>query len=214
MLQDAVLRIGQTRVVGVEDLASGRYVEVVDGARVPRQLEHQVQPGADHSRLGTLLAGALEPIHLTLRRGADRLGQVSGVQSRAIPVGDALVAVAELAADGGHLLAQDMLALGLGQVVGDVGLDVATDLQLRQQLAGPTHHQLQARLDVEGLQDLHPLGEIEVGDECGGVGQRAGIGDATQRFGDAAAAAQLQHRLDGRAVLAGEFPGARRGGRL
>ena len=67
------------------------------------------------------------------------------------------------------------------------------------------------------LQQLDLLLVVEVGRVAGGVGERAGLGDAAQERGDAAVvAAQLEDLLDDRAVLALELAGlaVRRAGRV
>ena len=67
VLDDAVLHVVETGVVGVEDRARVTDVELLVGARAPRDLEHGVEPGADPPVLGALLAGALEPVDLARR---------------------------------------------------------------------------------------------------------------------------------------------------
>ena len=63
-LDDPRLHVVESVVVGVEHGAHVGEVEVVVAARVPRQLEDAVEPGADPAVLGRLRAGALEPVDL------------------------------------------------------------------------------------------------------------------------------------------------------
>ena len=64
VLDDAILDVVQTGVVGVEHRPGLADVEPVIGPLAPRQLEHGVEPGADPAVLGALLAGALQLVDL------------------------------------------------------------------------------------------------------------------------------------------------------
>ena len=76
--------------------------------------------------------------------------EVSGL--RAVVVERVVVALAELLADRGHLLAQQELALGLVHALGDVVADALGHHQLGERLARPRQHQLQPLVDVDGLE--------------------------------------------------------------
>ena len=155
-LDDAVLHVVEAVVVGVEHCARRGEVELVVGAGAPRQLEHPVEPGADPAVLGRLLARPLEPVDLLVDEVARpcRPGAVELVELRAVLADDVVVALAELLADGGQLLAQQELALLLVDALGDVGADLLGHLQLGQVVLGPVGDQLDALLDVDGLQHL------------------------------------------------------------
>ena len=62
VLDDPVFHVVEPGVVGVEDGARVTNFELVVGARAPWDLERGVDPRTDSSVLGTLLAGALEPV--------------------------------------------------------------------------------------------------------------------------------------------------------
>jgi hypothetical protein len=164
--------------------------------------------------LGALLAGPLQPADLALDRGADRLGHLALLDLPAVGVEHAVavLVLAELLADGGELLAEDELALGLLHALGDVLADAVLQLDLGEGVAGPGEDLLQPLLDVDGLQHLDLLLEGEVGGVDGGVGDLAGVGHAAQQLGDLLGAAGLQDVLHHRAVLARELEGPVAGG--
>ena len=76
----------------------------------------------------------------TSREGgrADRLGQVGLLDAGAVVVGALRLALAQLLADRGELLAQQELALGLLHALADVLADLLGDLLLGEVLAWPT----------------------------------------------------------------------------
>ena len=218
-LDDAVLDLLEAVVVGVEDGPGIGQVEVVVGARGPRQLEHRVQPGLDPAVLGVLRRHALELVDLLLDRGGHALGQLVGDlgESRPVRVGGLALVVAQLLADRRHLLAQQELALGLLHAVGDVAADALGQLELGEGLLGPGQDLLDPLGDVGRLQQLDLALDVEVGPPAGRVGQRAGLVDARQQvveapttdvLGDGAErgpqlAAQLEGALGGLALLDG-----------
>jgi hypothetical protein len=211
VLDDAVLHVVEAGVVGVEDGPGLGDVEVVLGALAPGDLEHRVEPADDPAVLGALLAGALQLVELTfdgdpgrLRQGLD-LGSVLGDGAFAVAV------LTQLLADGGHLLAQQELTLGLLHAVGDVGLDALLERQVGEGLPGPAQDLLQAGLDVDRLQHLHLLLEGEVGRVAGGVGHGAGVGDAAQGLGQPTGAPVVEDVLDDGPVLPGQLARSGRG---
>src|SRR5215211_6325733 len=113
VLEDAVLHVLEAGVVGVQDPPGLGDVQGVLGLLAPGELGHGVEPGPDPAVLGALLAGPLQPADLALDGGPDALGHLA--LGDLGPVGvDAVLAVlalAELLADGGQLLAEDELAL-------------------------------------------------------------------------------------------------------
>ncbi len=112
-------------------------VVAVLGRDVPGQLEHGVEPGADPGGLGVLLAGALELVDLLEQRRAHVVGHVGGLDPGAVVVGALGLALAELLADRGELLAQQELALRLLHPLADVLADLVGDLRLGEVVAGP-----------------------------------------------------------------------------
>ena len=99
--------------------------------------------------LAALLAEALEAAELLLGLLADVVGHAGLLDLRAVLLDDGRVVVAELAADGVHLLAQEVLALLLLGAGLDVVADAAADLQLGQALALDLDRAREALGDVE-----------------------------------------------------------------
>ena len=122
-------------MVGVQDLACGRDVAVVLGADVPRELEHGVQPRADPPCLRALIAGALQPTDLAHRRLEDLLGEVGGLDAGPVVIGSVGLALTELLADRGELLAQQKLSLALLHPLVHVTADALGDVELCEMLA-------------------------------------------------------------------------------
>ena len=78
--------------------------------------------------------------------------------------------------------------------------------------ARPEQRELEARLDIGRLQQLHTLLHRELGHVRGHVGELAGVVDPREHVGHAAGAAVLEDGLDHGPVLLGELTGTR--GRL
>ena len=91
-------------MVVVEHLTRPREVEQIVGALAPRQGEHAVEPRADPARLGVLRTAAVETVYLGLDGGAHLVGQRQRGRLGAV-VARTFLALAELLADGGELLA-------------------------------------------------------------------------------------------------------------
>ena len=197
-LEDALLHLVEAFVVGVEHRARLAEVAVLVGELAPRQLEHRVEPVADPRVLGVLLTHALEPVELLVDRGAHRVGQRQVGELGAVLRDGVVVALAELLADRVHLAAQQHLALLLVEVVAHLGADLVLQLEVGEHLARPRDRELEARLDVDRLEQLDALLHREVGRVRGRVGQRAGLVDTGEHVGDAARAAVLEHALDRR----------------
>ncbi len=186
ILDDAVLHLVETRVIGVEDGARFGHVELVFGDLAPRELEHAVEPGADPALLGALPVAALEPIDLAvdLRAHLLRQRQLGGLG--AVVVGRLVVTVAELLADGGHLLAQQEVTLRLVHPLGNVVADALGHHQLGQRLAGPLEHELQPFVDVDCLEDPDLRIDVLIGPRRHRVGQRSGVEHRAEDLGQPA----------------------------
>ena len=102
-------------------------------------------------RLGALVAGALELADLAQRRLADVVGQVGGLDPGAVVVGAVGLALAELLADRGELLAQQELALALLHALADVLADLVGDLDLGEVLPGPLDQRASAASSTSGV---------------------------------------------------------------
>ena len=103
---------------------------------------------------------------------------------RAVAVRGGAVVLAELLADRLHLAAQDVLALLLCSAGLDVLADAQADLQLGKPFALQAHRQLEPRDDVDGLEQLHLVGEVDVGCIGSRIRERAGRGDRAHEGAD------------------------------
>ena len=103
----------------VKHLARGAHVERFFRARVPRQLETNVQIVADDGRLRRAERLLLEPVDLFEQALLGVLRQVQGKDLFAVirALGVRIVGLAELRLDDLHLLAQQILLLRLIQAV-------------------------------------------------------------------------------------------------
>ena len=187
VLDDPVFHVVETGVVGVEDRARVGDVELVVGARAPRNLERGVDPRPDPPVLRALFAGALEPIDLARDRLTGRVGKLHFLELGPVAVDDIFVVarLPQLLADRRELLAQQEVALGLVHVVADALTDLIRHLELRERVARPTERLLEARFGVERLQQLDLALHGQVGRPARGVGQRADVVDALQGVGEA-----------------------------
>ena len=174
----------------------------------PRQLEHGVEPGPDPRGLGALVAGALELVDLAQQRLAHGVGHVGGLDPAAVVVGPVGLALAELLADRGELLAQQELALALLHALADVLADLVGELDLGEVLAGPPDQRLEPRLHVGGLEQLALAVDREVRRVAGGVGDRGRVGHLVDRVDDLPGLAPLEHGDDQPLVLLGQLAGA------
>ncbi len=203
-LDDPRLDVGEPVVVLVEDLLGRGEVDGVVAAHAPRQLEHAVQPGADPALLGRLRAGALEAVDLLGDEVVGRLRDVERVEPGAVLADDVAVVLAQLLADRGQLLAQQVLALLAVDALGDVVADRLGDLQLGEVLAGPRQDELDAVGHRDRGQHLAPAVLVEVGPRDDPVGERARLRRRAEQLGQPARAAQLGDRLEHDAQLAAE----------
>ena len=207
VLDDPLLDLVEPVVVRVEHGAGGDHVGGVLGRDAPRQLEHGVEPGPDPGRLRALVAGALELVDLAQQRLAYGVGDVGGLDPAAVVVGAVGLALAELLADGGELLAQQELPLALLHALADVLTDLVGELDLGEVLPRPADQGLEPRLHVGGLEQLPLAVHREVRRVAGGVGDRSRVGHLVDRVDDLPGLAPLEHGDDQPLVLLGELAG-------
>ena len=172
-------------MVGVEDATRLGHVEVVGGALAPRHLEQCVEPAADPAVLGALVARPLEPVRPRVDRLPDRVRQVALVELGAVLGDEVAVAVAQLLFDRVELAAQQELSLLLLHPVGHVRADLVGHLELGERLTRPADDRLEARLDVEGLEERDLALDRQVRPPAGRVGQRTRLAHALQRLREA-----------------------------
>ena len=153
------------------------------------------------SGLWPLLRSSRSISRSTCARTFSGSGSVGGLRS--VVVERVVVALAELLADRGHLLAQQELALRLVHALGDVVADALGHHQLGQRLARPGEHQLQPLVDVDRLEHGELGLDLVVGPRRHGVGQRAGLVHGAQDLGQPPRAALLGDLLRGRPAALG-----------
>ena len=157
ILDDAPLDLVQAVMILVEDAPRLGDVDRRLLRQRPGQLDQPVEIGAHHAVLGRGLRHALQPAQLLARLLLDLLRHAR-LGDRLAQLGDllrlALLALAELALDGGHLLAQQHLALALVER----GLGLPADLLRQPQhldaLGEQPRDLVHARRDVDRLEDL------------------------------------------------------------
>ena len=173
VLDDALLDLLQAVVIRIEDAARFGDIDILRLGRRPRQLDQRVEVGADHAVLGRRLGRALQAAQLLLRHGLD-LGRHLRLGDRLLEIGQVLLVgalVAQFALDGGHLLAQQHLALARVER----GLGLVADLGRQAQHFQATGEQLgdlvEPRHQIGGLEDVLFLRRrgVEIG--RGEVGQ-------------------------------------------
>ena len=189
VLDDAFLHIVEAGVVGVEDVAGRGQIEVLIAALTPRKFEDAVEPVADPRLLRALLTRTLEPVDLTVDRGAHRVGKRHLGRLRPVVARGVTIGLAELLADRGQLLAQEVLALGLLHRIGDVAADLFGDFEL----LGPGHNQLEPSFEIDRLEHGELVLDIGVGPRGHRVGQGTRLGDGPQDFGEPSRVAAFGH---------------------
>src|SRR6266540_7048012 len=172
VLDDPVLHLGQAVVILVEDLRGGLDVPVVARGLVPRERDKPVDVGADDARLGRRLRDLLEPAELLERLLPHRIRH-AGLLDLVLELLElgALVVLAQLLLDRLHLLAEDVLALGLVERRLDLALDLLLQLEdlvlLRQE-----HAEVAQPLDdVARLEQVLALLQREIRARCDEVGE-------------------------------------------
>ena len=132
---------------------------------------------------------------------------VRGLDPGAVVVRALGLALAELLADRGELLAEQELALALLHPLADVLTDLVGELGLGEVVAGPADQRLETRLDVGVLEELALAVRGEVRRVAGRVRDRAGVGHLVDLVDDLPGLAALEHGDDEPLVLLRELAG-------
>ena len=138
-------------MVGVEHRAGGgdvgrcRRCVTLHGSSSTVSSQVRIQPDS-----GLWSLDALELVDLAQRGLADVVGQVGCLDPGAVVVGALGLALAELLADRGELLAQQELALALLHALADVVADLVGDLELGEVLARPLDQRARAARSTSG----------------------------------------------------------------
>ncbi len=202
VLEDALLHLVQRVVVAVELLAGVLDVQVVVGLLRPGQVGDPLQVGARDRVLGRSGGDALEAVQLLvgdllhLGRQAELLDPLAQLVQLLL----LLAQLAQLLLDGLELLAQVVLALGLGHLALDLRIDLRAELEDLALAVQKLEDELHPLLQVDRLEDLLLLLDRDVHVGRDQVGQVARLGDALHQLGGGRR--QLGHHLDD---LAGEL---------
>ncbi len=166
-------------MVLVQDLLGVVEVEVVIGLDAPRQADEPVDVGADDALLRAGARDAGQAVDLLEGALLDlvRHGRLLDLLAQLGRLGDGRIVLAELLLDGLHLLAQDVLALGLVHLGLDLGLDAALELEDLDLLGEELARQPQPIRDVDGLQQLLALLGRHLRAVGRHVGQQAAVDD-------------------------------------
>ena len=121
-------------MVGVEDLSRPSQVEPVAAGLAPGENGQPVEIGANDRVFGRARVHAGQPLELAFRLGlhlARRVGVLDPFPQLA-DLGVFVLAFAQLVLDRLQLLAEEMVALGLGQLAADLLLDLGRKLEDRE----------------------------------------------------------------------------------
>ncbi len=196
--ENALLDLLEAVMLVVQDFSRGGDVDDVVRALRPGEFDQPVEIGPDHRIFAGRLGHALQALQL-LQRVLLRLLRHAGLGDRfaqLLDLGLVLLVLAELLLDGLHLLAKEIFALLIGQVLLGLLADVAGQLQDFEPMAERRQHLVQPRLDVDRLQDLLAFLRLhvhEAGDQIGALGGRVqpldgvaelrrGLGQQRQHF--------------------------------
>src|SRR5262249_366345 len=111
VLRDPALHVVEPFVVGVEHFTGTERVEAILPRLRPGQRQQPVEIGADHGRFAIRLAHPFEAVELTLGLLPDSIGHPRVGDFLAVLAGHRALVLAQLLADGVHLLPQEVLAL-------------------------------------------------------------------------------------------------------
>ena len=160
VLEDALLHLVQRVVIAVELVAGVLDVEVVVRPLRPGQIRDPLQPRPRHRLLRRLLGQLLQPRQLLVDLSAHVFRQLQRGDLLAQLVAVGAGAFAQLVLDGLQLLAQDVLALRLGDLLLHGAFDVVRGLQHLAPAGEQGDHQSQALDRVDRIQHLLLVGGV------------------------------------------------------
>ena len=191
VLDDALLDLLETVVIGVEDAARAPDVDVLGVELRPRHGDQRVEVSARHRVLAARLVHPLEPLQLLagmlldIRRHpglGDRLGQLSDL------IG-ALTVLAQFLADLAHLLAQQDLLLAIVERFLGLLLDLPRELEHLDAPGEQGGDALETVLELGRLQELLFVGNLDVEEA------RDHVGEHRRRLDRLDAVGELRGRL-------------------
>jgi hypothetical protein len=156
MLEDAPLDLIEAVMVLVEDLPRLGDVDRLARFVLPGQLGEPFQVGAQHAALGAALAHALQPLELLGGVLVHVLGHARLVDGllQLLQLGVRILVLAQLLLDLPHLLTQHVLALTGVELLLRLLADLLRDAQDADALREPLEHLVEARLQIESLEEL------------------------------------------------------------
>jgi hypothetical protein len=164
VFEDSVLDFVEAEVILVEDLAGVRDVEVVVGGDRPWEVREPLEVGPDHRVLRRLRRDDAQSLQLVVGSLARRLRQLRRVEllAQLLELRGAAVPLAELALDRPHLLPEIELLLVLRQLRLDLALDLRAELEELDLAIQDRRQPLQARSDVQRVEEVLLLLERDV----------------------------------------------------
>ena len=169
IVEDAILDLAQLIVVFVENLLGEHQVDLAAGACVPGQQGQPLDVIAGDGVVGRHGRHAAEAGKLLQRFLLGLLRHTRRFQlgAQLLDIALAVVAFAELLLDRLHLLAQVVIALGLLDLVLNLGLDLVAERLNLDFLREVLVDALQALQDVGGLEQFLPVRGSEEGQRGG-----------------------------------------------
>ena len=200
-------------MVGIEDGAGVIEFDVFVGSVGPGNFKHSVEPGANPVGFHGLVAGSLQAVDLTFdglgRCRREVLGALGGQLGQLLSVLGQAVAVTltQFGLNGGQLAAQDGLPLGVLKALGNVPVDVLTNVNFGQRGLGPLGGQNQSLVDIDGLQQRELLLVREIGPVGDRVGQWARLVGLWYGAHGSTAADPVEQSLGHCSILGRQLPG-------
>ena len=154
VFDDAILRLLEPGVIGVEDALGLQQIDDFLGPLAPRQRDQPVDVGARHGVLGRGHRHLRQTIELAQRFFLDRLGHAGRLDllGELFDFLGLVVAFAEFLLDRLHLLAQEVLALVLADLRLHLRLNLRSELEDLELLDQDAIQVVQPRADVERLE--------------------------------------------------------------
>ena len=159
-LQDPLLHLLEAVVIRIEHVARVLDLQVVLGEDSPGQIRDPLQPRPRHRLLRRLLGQLLQPRQLLVDLSAHVFRQLQRGDLLAQLVAVGAGAFAQLVLDGLQLLAQDVLALRLGDLLLHGAFDVVRGLQHLAPAGEQGDHQSQPLDRVDRIQHLLLVGGV------------------------------------------------------